>query len=66
MGVLDLRAWSLGDFLIAVILVAGAIAVTLIILRVMEVQIPSWIFKIVLIVLAVLVGVFAVRLILSL
>lgn len=58
-------AWSLADFLIAILMIAGAIAITFIILRVMQVQIPPWVIQIFWIVVAVCVGIFAIRFILS-
>lgn len=63
---INFQAWSIGDWLIAIIALAGAIAVTYIILGVFEVKIPDWIVKIFWVVLAVAIGIIAIRFILNL
>jgi len=57
--------YSIVNLLILAIVVAAVIGITVIIVRQMGVPIPDWIVKIFWIVVAVLVGIFAIKLVLS-
>lgn len=57
--------WSIQNILLAIIVIAGAVGVVLILLKVFNVQIPGWVVQIFWVVLAVVVGVFAIKLIFS-
>jgi uncharacterized protein (DUF983 family) len=59
-------AGTVGYWAIVLIVIAGIIAVVLVILRAAGIQVPSWLVMVLWIILAVVVGVLAVRLILSL
>ena len=61
----NVSTWGFGDFLIAIIVVAGCIAITYIALRVFGVEIPQWVAQIFWVVIAVCVAVFAIRFILG-
>ncbi len=63
---INFSAWSIGDWLIAILILAGIIAVAYVVLGVLEVKIPDWAVKIFWIVLAVAVGIIAIRFILTL
>ncbi len=53
--------WSFTEILIAIVILAGAIAVTVVVLKVMEIKIPDWFIRILWIVAAVVVGVLAIK-----
>ncbi len=57
--------WGFGELLIAAIIVAGCIAVAFVLIRVFGIQIPAWVFHIFWIVVAVFIGIFAIRLMLG-
>lgn len=61
-----LRAWSVGDLAIAVVIVAAVIALTAIALRQFNVQIPSWVLQVVWVVLVACVVIVAIKFVLSL
>jgi hypothetical protein len=56
-----IHAWSFWDFLVLVIVIAGCLGVTYIVLQVCEVTVPPWVWKIIFIVGAVILGVWAIR-----
>ncbi len=58
-------SWGIGEWICLAIAVAGGIGILIIVLRVMEVEIPPWAWKIFWIVVLCLVAIFAVRLIFS-
>lgn len=60
-----IQTWGIGDFLIAVVIVCGAVAVAYIACKAMGVMPPPWLIQIFWIVLIVVVAIFAIRLILS-
>jgi hypothetical protein len=58
--------WSIGDLLIAVIIIAACIGIVYVALRVFGVSIPAWAVQIFWIVVVACVAIFAIRLVLSL
>jgi hypothetical protein len=58
-------AWGIAEWIIAIIAIAGAVGILIIVLRVMDISIPDWAWKIFWIVVLVAVAIFAVRLIFS-
>ena len=60
------RAWTVGDWVIAIIVVAAVIAVLYVALQGMGITLPPWLKKIGLIVLVAVVAVVAVKLLLAL
>jgi hypothetical protein len=60
-----IATWGLVDFIIAIIIIAGAVGILLVVLGVAGVQIPPWVVKIFWIVVACAVGIFAIRLLAS-
>ncbi len=58
--------WGIEEILIAIVIIAGAVGVTLVALRVFKVTIPEWLVKIVVICVVVVVAIMAIRFIFSL
>ncbi len=58
--------WGIGDFLIAIVVIAAAVGITYIALRVFGVTIPGWLVQIFWICIAAVVAIFAIRFVLSL
>lgn len=61
-----LSTWGLADFLKALLILVGVVAVTAIILRVLEWYPPAWVVQIFWICLAVVIGIIAIDFLLSL
>jgi hypothetical protein len=61
----NFRSWSLGEILIAIVLLAAAFALATIALRKFQVQIPDWLVQVLWIVAIAFVVVVAIRLVLS-
>lgn len=61
-----MATWSLGEILIAVVILAACIGIVLVAIRAFGVQIPEWAVKIFWIVVVAVVAIFAIRLVLSL
>ena len=59
-------SWSIGDILIWLLIAVGVVAITVIVLRVLGWQIPQWVWQIVGICVAVVIGILAIRFLLSL
>jgi hypothetical protein len=59
-------AWGIAQWAIAIIIVAGIVAVVVIILKAFEIQIPAWFIKILWVLLAVVVGIVAIKFLISL
>jgi uncharacterized protein (DUF983 family) len=57
--------WSVGGILIAIIIVAGMCAVVWVVLKAMGVQIPMWVVHVLWIVFAVIIGVVAIKFLIS-
>ncbi len=53
--------WTLENIIVLIIIVAAAIGVLFIVLRVFNVQIPQWLVQIVCIVVAAVIGIVAIR-----
>jgi hypothetical protein len=60
-----IHEWSILAILIAVIVIAGGVAVMYIILRKLGITVPDWIVQIFWVLVAVFVGVFALKLLWS-
>lgn len=60
-----MSAWGIPDFLILLMVICGCLGIAYIVLQVCEINIPPWVWKIAFIVLAVFVGVVAIRLLQS-
>jgi hypothetical protein len=58
-------AWSLGEILIAIVVIAACVGIVMVALRTFGVSIPSWVVSIFWIVCCAFVAIFAIRLILS-
>ncbi len=58
-------AWGIGEWLIAFIVVLGCIAIAIVVTKVMGFQIPQWVWQVVGIVAAVVVGVIAIKFLLG-
>lgn len=59
-------SWSIGDVLVWLLIAVGVVAITVIVLRVLGWQIPQWVWQIVGICVAVVIGILAIRFLLSL
>ncbi len=57
----SVSAWSLVDFLCLILVLAGCVGITIIVLRVAGIAVPSWVWQILLIVGAVFLGIVAIR-----
>ncbi len=66
MAVLDVRAWSLAELLVAVIVIAALCAIVYVAVRAMGVEFPAWAVQILWIVVIAAVAILAIRLVLSL
>ncbi len=62
---INASTWGLAEWLVTIIVVLGAIAVAIVVSKVMGFEIPQWVWQIVGIVFAVFVGVIAIRFLLS-
>lgn len=60
-----LAGWSLQSLIIAIVIIAAAVGVMIVALKVFEVSIPPWVVKIFWIVLVAFVAIFAIRLLFS-
>ncbi len=60
------RSWSLGEILIAVVIVAAAVALVYVALRQFGVSIPQWVVQVFWIVVVAVVVIFAIRFVLTL
>lgn len=60
------RAWTLTDWVVAIIIVAAVVAILYVALQGMGITLPDWFKKICLIVLVAVVAILAIKLILSL
>ncbi len=60
-----IATWSLVDFIIAIIIIAGCVGILYVFLGVAGVQIPPWVIRVFWIVVACVVCIFAIRLIAS-
>lgn len=65
-GLAPIQTWGIGDFLIAIVVIAAAVGITYIALRVFGVTIPGWLVQIFWICIAAVVAIFAIRFVLSL
>lgn len=63
---LFLRAWSLSELLIGVVILATCCAIVWIVLKQLKIDIPQWVIQISWAVLVCVVAVFAIRLVMSL
>ena len=54
-------SWSIVDWLCFILIVAGCVGVTLIVLKVCGITVPPWVWQIALVVLAVFLGILAIR-----
>jgi hypothetical protein len=54
-------AWSVMDWLCFILIVVGCVGIALIVLRVCGITVPPWVWQIGLIVLAVFLGILAIR-----
>jgi hypothetical protein len=57
--------WSLGELLIAVVIIAACVALVYVALRQFEIEIPRWMIQVFRIIIVALVIIFAIRLVLS-
>lgn len=57
--------WSIGEILIAIIVIAACVGITMVVLRVFGVSPPEWIIHILWIVLAACIAIFAIRIVLG-
>lgn len=62
----SLRTWSLGDMLIAIVLIAAAVALVWVALRQFGISIPAWVQQVFWIVIVAVVVIAAIRFVLSL
>jgi hypothetical protein len=60
-----LRAWSFGELLIAIVIVAACVALVYVALRQFGVGIPAWVVQVAWIVVVAFVVILAIRLVLS-
>lgn len=60
-----LRAWSIGDIAIAVVVIAAIVALVYVALRQFGVSIPAWVIQILWIIAVAFVVIFAIRLVMS-
>ncbi len=60
-----IKSWSFVDILIGIIVIAAAIAIVFIVLKKLEIEIPSWVIQIFWIVVLCFVAILAIRLIFS-
>ncbi len=58
--------WTLEGWLVAILIIAGAVAVALIVLRVLGYTVPPWVWQIAWICAAVFLGILALRFLFSL
>ena len=65
-AIIDWRLWGLGEWAIAIVMLAAIIALVCVALRKFEIKIPDWVQQVFWIVLVALVVIAAIRLVLSL
>ena len=58
--------WGIADILTLVLVIAGCLGITFVVLRVCGITIPPWVWHIILIVAAVFLGILAIRFLASL
>jgi hypothetical protein len=61
-----MRGWDIGSILIAIVVIAAAVGILFIVLRVFGVTVPPWLVQIFWVVVAAFVAVMAIRFVLSL
>ncbi len=61
----NIQQWSFGQILIAIIVIAGAIAITIIALRQFGMTLPQWLIQMLIVVAVVIVAVFLLRVVLG-
>lgn len=57
--------WSLGEFLVAVVIIAACVALVYVALRQFNIPIPGWVVQVFWIILVAFVVIFAIRLVMS-
>lgn len=60
-----IHSWSFGEFLIAIVIIAAAIAIACVAVRAFGLTIPAWLVQIFWIVIVCCVAIFAIRFVLS-
>jgi hypothetical protein len=65
LGDINIRAWGVVDWIIAIIVIAACIGILYVALRVFGVTLPDWFIKICLIVVVAVVAIAAIRLVAS-
>ncbi len=62
----NIRAWSLSDVLVAVIVIVICVGITIIVVKACEIPIPPWVWKILGLCLLGVLAIFAIRFVTSL